>query len=92
MLDFEDWDFGVVDQQMIEAGGGVGDNAECACGEGFLDVAIAVGGAAFHGDEDGTGLDAARVVFDAGDGFGGVAGCADGLHFRDEVFPKHVSG
>ncbi len=92
MLDFEDGNFWIVDKQMIEGGRGVGDDAKSARGEGLFDVAIAVGGAAFHGDEDGTGLDAARVVFDAADGFGGVAGGTHGLHFRDEVFPEHDKG
>ena len=75
---------------MIEGRRGVGDDAEGACGEGFVDVAIAVGGAAFHGDEDGAGTDAARVVFDAGDGLRGDAGGTDGGDFGDEIFPKHV--
>ena len=52
---------------MIEGRRGIGDDAERAVGEGFVDVAIAVGGAALHGDEDGARLDAARIVFDAGD-------------------------
>ena len=72
---------GLVDEEMIEGGRGVGDDAEGAGGEGLVDVAIAVGRAALHGDEDGAGADAARVVFDAGDGRGGVAGGADGGDF-----------
>ena len=66
--------------------GGVGDDAEGAGGDGLFDVAIAVGRAALHGDEDGAGADAAGVVFDAGDGRGGVAGGPDGRDFIDQFF------
>ena len=75
---------------MIEGRRGVSDDAERAGGDGLVDVAIAVGRAALHGDEDGAGLDAARVVFDAGDGLRGVAGGADGGDFGDEFVPMHV--
>ncbi len=68
VFDFEDGDLGVVDEKMVEGRRRVRDDAEGTGGEGFLDVAIAVGCAALHGDEDGAGLNAARIVLDAGDG------------------------
>ena len=74
VFDFENGHAGLIDEQMIEGGRGVSDDAERAGGEGLVDVAIAVGRAALHGDEDGAGPHAAGVVFDAGDGLGGVAG------------------
>ncbi len=91
VLDFEDGQAGLIDGEMVEGLRGVGDDAERAGGDGFLDVAIAVGRAAFHGDEDGAGAHAARVVFDAGDGRGGAAGRADGGDFGDQIVPIHLS-
>ena len=90
VFDFEDGQAGLVDEQMIEGLRGVGDDAERAGGNGLVDVAIAVGRAAFHGDENRAGTHAARVVFDAGDGRGGVAGGADGGDFGDEIVPVHL--
>ncbi len=67
MLDFNDSAVRLVDDEMIEGLRGVRDDADGACGNRFVDIAIAVGGAAFHRDENGAGMDAARVVLDAGD-------------------------
>ena len=75
---------------MIEGLRRIGDDAERAGGDGLLDVAIAVGRAALHGHEDRAGLDAARVILDAGDGLGRVAGRADSGDFGDQFFPVHV--
>ena len=90
MLDVEDGQAGLVDGEVVEGLRGVGDDAERARGDSLVDVAIAVGRAAFHGDEDGAGAHAARVVFDAGDGRGGAAGGADGSDFSDEIVPDHA--
>ena len=73
VLDLQQRETGLIDEQMVEGGRGVGDDAKRACGEGFVNVAIAVGRAALHGDEDCAGTHAARVVFDAGDGLVGAA-------------------
>ncbi len=81
VIDFEDGDFGLVDEEMIEGGRRIGDDADGSGGESLVDVAIAVGGSALHGDEDCAGADAARIVFNAGDGRGGVAGGSDGGDF-----------
>ena len=61
-----------------------------AGGDSLVDVAIAVGRAALHRDEDCAGPHATGVVFDAGDGLGGVAGRTDGGDFGDEFVPVHV--
>ena len=66
VLDLEDGQAGLVDGEVVEGLRGVGDDAERAGGDGFFDVAIAVGRAALHGDEDRAGAHAAGVVFDAG--------------------------
>ena len=92
VLDFEDGKAGLVDEQMVEGLRGVGDDAERAGGDGFLDVAIAVGRAALHGHEDRAGAHAARVVLDAGDGRVRAAGGANGGDFRDEIVPVHACG
>ena len=67
VLDVKDRQAGLVDGEMVEALRGVGDDAQRARGDGFFDIAIAVGRAAFHGDEDSAGAHAPRVVLDAGD-------------------------
>ena len=92
VFDLEDGQAGLEDEQVVELMRGVGDDAESAGGDGLFHVAIAISGAALHGDEDGAGLDATGVVFDATDGAGGVAGCTDGRDFSDEFFPIHVRG
>ena len=74
VLDMENGLIGVIDREMIESLFGVSDDAESSGGDGFLDEAIAVGRAAFHGHKNGAGAHAARVVFDAGNGHGGAAG------------------
>ena len=89
VLDLEHRQAGLKDEQMVEGLRGVGNDAERAGGDGLVDIAIAVGRAALHGDKDRAGPHAARVVLDAGDGRGRVAAGADGRHFRDEIFPIH---
>jgi hypothetical protein len=90
VIDLEERKTGLIDEQMVEGGRGVGDDAESAGGKSFFDVTIAVGRAAPHGDEDGAGTDSAGVVFNASDGLVGCArgvGCGD---FVDQVFPIHL--
>jgi hypothetical protein len=66
VLDFEHRQAWLIDEQMVEGGRGVCDDAERAGGDGFVDVAIAVCRAALHGDKDCAGPHPAGVVFNAG--------------------------
>ena len=90
VFDFENRQAGLVDGEMVEGGRRVSDDAECAGGDGLVDVFVAVCRTAFHGDKDGAGADAAGVVFDASDGGVGAAGCAFGGDFGGEFLPIHV--
>jgi len=67
MGDEQTWQFGMVLGEVGEGFGRVGDDAGSAQVKCGLDIAIAVGGAAAHGYEDGAGANAAGVVFDASD-------------------------
>ena len=68
VFDFENRQTGLEDKQMIEGLRRVSHNAERAGGNSLVDVAVAVGRAAFHGDKDRAGAHPAGVVFNAGNG------------------------
>jgi hypothetical protein len=55
MFDIENRQAGLIDGEMVEGLRGIGDDAERTGGERLVDVAVAVGRSAFHGDEDGAG-------------------------------------
>ena len=90
VFDLEGRQIGMVDRKVAEGLRRVGDDAEGTGDRGFPDEAVAVGRAAFHGDEDCAGMDAAGIVFDARDGFGGFAGGIERGDFSDEVVPEHA--
>src|ERR1700743_2441914 len=75
---------------MIEGWRGVRDNAESARGNGFFDEAIAVRRASARRNEDRSGTDAARVVFNTGNWRVRCACRALRGNFRDEIVPLHA--
>ena len=65
----------------------VADHRDRAGGERSVDVAIAVGGLAFHGDEAPAGLHATGVVVEPGDL--GIAALEEELRAVEELLELH---